>query len=280
MNKKDVLKLIIISLIIMCCMLTILIVLGEKYIEDNSKVADVNSKQTNTNIEPTALHTDENMVIETTIPTVEPTQEVVEEIPVPTVEPTQEIIEETPESIVQPPEEEVEYPKDKYYIKVNNQMNTVTVYTQDENGECIKPIKAMICSTGEKTPQNSKYVLPSKRWEWRLLFGDVYGKYTTHISGHILFHSVPYLKKSSDTLKYEEYDKLGTAASAGCVRLKVEDAKWIYDKCLTGSIVEFYNSPDPGPLGKPTAMQISSYEKYRNWDPTDPHKNNPWNNIL
>ena len=41
--------------------------------------------------------------------------------------------------------------------------------------------------------------------------------------------------------------------------------------------VEFYSSSNPGPLGKPSAKKISSYEDYlRNWDPTDPNSNNPW----
>lgn len=170
--------------------------------------------------------------------------------------------------------------KDTYYIKVNNQMNTVTIYTKDEQGKYTKPVKAMICSTGEATPQNKTYTINGKRWEWKDLFGNVYGQYTTHIDSDILFHSVPYLQnKKKDTLEYWEYDKLGTTASLGCVRLKVEDAKWIYDYCMAGTIVEFYSDPNPGPLGKPTVKPISEYEEYRNWDPTDPDENNPWKNI-
>ena len=84
-------------------------------------------------------------------------------------------------------------------------------------------------------------------------------------------------KGELDSLEYWEYDKLGTYASAGCVRLKVEDAKWIFDNCRNGSLVEFFSSSDVGPLGKPSAKKISSYEDYlRNWDPTDPNPNNPW----
>ena len=49
----------------------------------------------------------------------------------------------------------------------------------------------------------------------------------------------------------------GTAASMGCVRMTVEDAKWIYDNCKSGTTVEFYSSENPGPLGKPEAMKIT-----------------------
>lgn len=74
-----------------------------------------------------------------------------------------------------------------------------------------------------------------------------------------------------------EYDKLGQEASLGCVRLKVEDAKWIFDNCYEGTMVEFYAEENPGPLGKPGLEKISNYEELRNWDPTDKSQENPWN---
>ena len=163
-----------------------------------------------------------------------------------------------------------------YYIRVNYQANTVTVYTKDEKGKYTVPYKAMICSCGTWTPHSGTYAL-SYRSKWRALFGGVHGKYATDITGDILFHSVPYLSQKSDSLEYWEFDKLGTTASLGCVRLQVKDAKWIYDNCGWGTLVEFYASSNPGPLGKPSAPKISSNEKCRDWDPTDPEKGNPWN---
>lgn len=210
----------------------------------------------------------ENMNDKDVLPTIE-TRE-----PMETEEPL-----ETPEA--SPIATETPKPKtisSKYYIKVNNTMNTVTIYTKDENGNYTVPVKAMVCSTGEVTPKNSKYQLKS-RWPWRRLFGEVNGQYATHIVDDILFHSVPYLEQDKSTLEYWEYDKLGTTASAGCIRLTVQDAKWIYDNCPRGTWVEFYSSSDPGPLGKPSAMKISEYVEYRDWDPTDPSKDNPWRNF-
>jgi len=163
----------------------------------------------------------------------------------------------------------------EFYIKVNNQANVVTIYIKD--GEDLLPYKAMICSTGTDTPQNGIYKIKN-RWSWLALFGNVYGKYATQIVGNILFHSVPYLEKKDNTLEYWEYDKLGTSASMGCIRLTVEDAKWIYDNIPKGTEVEFYSSEEPGPLGKPVAQKISENEECRNWDPTDENPDNPWNN--
>lgn len=164
-----------------------------------------------------------------------------------------------------------------YYIKVNYGANVVNIYTKDNAGNYTVPYKAMICSTGTSTPTSGVYSIKLK-WKWLGLFGNVYGYYTTQIVGNILFHSVPYLEKGNPaSLEYWEYDKLGTSASMGCIRLKVEDAMWIYYNCPSGTPVEFYSSSNPGPLGKPSAPKISSYDSpYRDWDPTDPDSLNPW----
>lgn len=161
-----------------------------------------------------------------------------------------------------------------YYIKVNVLKNVVTVYEEKE-GEYV-PVKAMVCSCGKDTPKEGTYAIGEK-YLWRDLFDQVYGQYASRITGYILFHSVPYLdKENKGSLEYWEYDKLGEEASAGCVRLTVEDAKWIYDYAKEGTKVEFYQDENPGPLGKPEAKKISDDLEKRNWDPTDPDENNPW----
>lgn len=165
-----------------------------------------------------------------------------------------------------------------YYIKVNYEANVVTVY--EKNGNNLTPIKAMICSCGTATPKGGTYSLNYK-YRWLALFGGVYGQYCSRIVGNILFHSVPYTRNGdASSLEFWEYDKLGTSASAGCIRLKVEDAKWIYDNCQSGTEVEFYASSDPGPLGKPSSMHLTElFEDLRGWDPTDPNSNNPWHSF-
>lgn len=93
----------------------------------------------------------------------------------------------------------------------------------------------------------------------------------------ILFHSVPYIETSPDTLEWEEYNKLGESASLGCVRLSVEDAKWIYDNCKPGTkVVVYSDSEEAGELGKPTSIKIAEDSPCKEWDPTDIDANNPW----
>lgn len=164
--------------------------------------------------------------------------------------------------------------RNAYYIRVNRSQNTVTVYERDESGAYTVPIKAMVCSTGLATPLGTYRT--SDKYEWRELFGRVYGQYATRITGHILFHSVPYTSMRKNTLKYAEYNKLGTTASMGCVRLCVADVKWIYDYCAAGTRVNIYDDDDPGPLGKPAPIAIDEKDERRGWDPTDPDPDNPW----
>lgn len=172
--------------------------------------------------------------------------------------------------------DETEFP---YYIKINRKQNCITIYTSDENGEYTVPYKAMICSTGlyNATPRGTFHL--STKYLWRELYGKVYGQYATRITGGVLFHSVPYYKKSKSALCTEKYNKLGQQASMGCVRLTVEDAKWIADNCPSGTTVEIYDDDDPGPLGKPEAAHIDTDSPNKGWDPTDPDVENPWHQL-
>lgn len=160
-----------------------------------------------------------------------------------------------------------------YKIRINKQQNCVTIYKTNEKGK-LKPIKAMTCSVGWGTPLGS---FPLKeKIRWHVLDGPVYGQYCTRITGHILFHSVWYhVNGNPATLSNLQYNKLGTTASHGCVRLCVADAKWIYDNVPSGTTVEIYNAKDPGPLGKPDAIKLPGGQ---GWDPTDvTNKANPYN---
>ncbi len=151
-------------------------------------------------------------------------------------------------------------------IRVNRAMNCITVY---QGGT---PIKAIVCSTaadGVSTPKGTFTLLDKLRWHE--LNGPSWGQYCSHITGDILFHSVPCTRYNDNhSLNVSAFNKLGTAASAGCIRLTVIDAKWIYDNCPIGTKVVIYDDwSSPGPLGKPTAPKITDPSK--TWDPTDPN---------
>lgn len=174
---------------------------------------------------------------------------------------------------------ETEEPEFPYYICINRKQNCITIYTLDEQGEYTVPYKAMICSTGlyNATPRGTFQI--STKYRWRELYGGVYGQYATRIHGGVLFHSVPYYKKSESALCTDKYNKLGQQASMGCVRLTVEDAKWIAENCPAGTTVEIYDDDEPGPLGKPESLKIDTDSPNKGWDPTDPAENNPWHEL-
>ncbi|MBO4418468.1 MAG: L,D-transpeptidase [Oscillospiraceae bacterium] len=160
-----------------------------------------------------------------------------------------------------------------YAIEVLRSQNVVAVYGKTEEGYTF-PMKAWLCSTGWATPQGY-FSLGVKR-EWGLLFGAVWGQYACVITGNILFHSVPYKRMEKDSLKTLEYNKLGNRASAGCVRLPVEGAKWIYENCPSGTSVHIYDV-DELPFQRPTSIYLDPEDPRSGWDPTDPDPENPWN---
>lgn len=157
-----------------------------------------------------------------------------------------------------------------YYIKVNKTTNVVTVYKS--NGT---PYKAFVCSTGNATPVGTFNT--SQKLRWHVLNGPTYGQYCTRITGSILFHSVWYYNnKDYDSQSTVQYNRLGTTASHGCVRLTVADSKWIYDNCPMGTkVIIFKGDSSKDPLGKPVALKVSTASK-RGWDPTDPNPDNPY----
>lgn len=154
----------------------------------------------------------------------------------------------------------------EYLLKLNKQMNCLTVYAKDGNNGFIIPVKSMLCSTGADTPIGTSKT--NEKYRWHLMNGGVYTQYATRIipgTGYMV-HSVIYEKPNNKTLRTDTYNYLGIARSAGCVRLTSADSKWIYDNCKLGTTVTIYNSPIPGPYYRPTVVQIPSNQK---WDPTD-----------
>lgn len=169
--------------------------------------------------------------------------------------------------------------KSKYYIIVYTKNNTVRVLEKDINGKYSIDAKLFLCSTaikGKITPAGLYAI--EKRYDWRAMFGNVYAQYAVRFYGNYLFHSVPYYTVAHDDLEMDEYEKLGQPASLGCVRLCVRDAKWIYDNCPNGTqvrVVSGKNGPSHSETEPVPSLNYDS--KYKGWDPTDPHKNNPYN---
>ncbi len=167
-----------------------------------------------------------------------------------------------------------------YLVAVNRAMCTVTVYGKDAEGNYTIPVKAMVCSVGRAGHQTptGRYNTTT-RYDWRLMVDNSYGRYAIRINGPIMFHSVCYYTKNEANLEYEEYNKLGSPASLGCIRLCLADIKWMYDNCPHGFPTVIYDdTSSPGPLGKPSSIKIDVNDvAKRGYDPTDWSPNSPWN---
>ena len=133
-------------------------------------------------------------------------------------------------------------PEHPYLLKVSIKDQRVYAYKW-VNGSYSKLVRTMKCSTGTKDDPTPRGTFsnggPAGRWYYFNKF-DVWAQYAYRISGPYLFHSVLFNQKDSSTLISGSVAKLGSRASHGCIRLKVEDAKWIYNNCRAGTTVTIY----------------------------------------
>lgn len=132
-----------------------------------------------------------------------------------------------------------------YYITVDLSSQIVTIYRTSDNGI----VRQMLCSTGlnDATPTGTYTMPKTKRqgerseWYYFPMFGS-YAKYASRIVDYILFHSIPYSSMNESTISLSGIKAFGSPASHGCIRLLVEDSKFIAENCLAGTKVRIYKS--------------------------------------
>ena len=128
-----------------------------------------------------------------------------------------------------------------YMIRVSIDEQKVYVYSYDKNENYNILEHTFICTTGaDDTPTPTgtfEFTGKGERWHHFTEFGS-WAQYAWHIDGGIMFHSVLYDKREDETsLQYNTLKYLGYKGSHGCVRLKVEDAKWIWENCPSRTTV-------------------------------------------
>lgn len=130
-----------------------------------------------------------------------------------------------------------------YLVKVSVDNQQVYVYALDDDDQYTILTRTMTCSTGLKstpTPTGEfTYTGPGARWHYFKKW-DCWAQYAYYIDGDIMFHSVLYTSNDEDTLVQSSVRNLGKRASHGCVRLSVEDAKWLWNNCPSGTHVIVY----------------------------------------
>jgi putative cell wall-binding protein/lipoprotein-anchoring transpeptidase ErfK/SrfK len=121
-------------------------------------------------------------------------------------------------------------PSKTYKIFVD--LNKQKVYVYKDN----KLIRQMVCSTGkDETPTpRGRYLLGGKGANFYSSPSVICYNWS-RFNNNFLFHSVLY--NTSGKPIASEYAKLGKKASHGCIRLKIEDAKWIYNNAPKGTLI-------------------------------------------
>ena len=179
------------------------------------------------------------------------------------------------------------------YIEINRAACCVTVYAYDSaKKKYIIPVKTFTVSVGRDvstvagagalnihssfTPIGTYSICSngtSVKYTLKPMYepdgSTVYARWTSHIVGNVYFHSIAVGSQSHYALNPYTYNRLGTPASAGCIRMTVAGAKWIYDYASTGTTVKIVagSSKYPGPLGKEKTIKVTASIHY---DPTDP----------
>lgn len=98
--------------------------------------------------------------------------------------------------------------------------------------------KTLISSTGiegKETPIGVFTIQTRAPWFFSPKYGQG-GKYYVQFMGNYLFHSIPF---DSDQTTISDAT-LGEPASHGCIRLSVNDAKWLYDNAQNGTKIIIY----------------------------------------
>ena len=125
------------------------------------------------------------------------------------------------------------------------------MFERDETGAYTKIVRTFLCSSGrtdvdEADPEDEG--TPTPRGIWKIggrerfgkfaNFGSSYARYWVQIVGSIYFHSILFNKRSIDAMDREAYSDMGSKVSHGCVRLYVEDARWLYYYACPGTTIE------------------------------------------
>jgi uncharacterized protein YgiM (DUF1202 family) len=95
-----------------------------------------------------------------------------------------------------------------------------------------------------------------------LNFGGTYARYWTQIVGGVYFHSILFDKRDINTLEHGAFRNLGNKVSHGCVRLYVEDAKWLYYYACPGTTINVTNSEPSNREVKKLLKTKLSFDEY------------------
>ncbi|KMT20888.1 L,D-transpeptidase family protein [Clostridium cylindrosporum] len=123
----------------------------------------------------------------------------------------------------------------KYFIWVDIDRQLTNIFTGKKGSYSL--VKSIQCATGKnRTPTTRGTFTVSNRGAWFTAPSNpsVGAKYFVRFNGSYLFHSTLY---SSSNKNKAVDSRVGVRLSSGCIRLPVNEAKWIYDNVGAGTKV-------------------------------------------
>jgi len=119
-----------------------------------------------------------------------------------------------------------------YFIWIDLSNQRVNVFNGSDKKWHL--VESMVCSSGKtSTPTIKGNFTVGKKGDYFIADSGARCKYYTQISGNYLFHSVLYDNKGN----YVIDNTLGVPISHGCVRLSLENAKFIYYNIPAGTAI-------------------------------------------
>ncbi len=154
-----------------------------------------------------------------------------------------------------------------YYLYVEKESFTLTIYERDASGQYTQVYKTYrIAHGGNKTPAGT-FELSSERERWHDFPDGGTAQYATLYKKHLYIHSPLYGGADPGMLWPKYYDGelgIGKASTGGCLRMVTEAAKFIYDNCPDGTILEIVNGAPRG-----TSSSDVPSRNGKRIDPTD-----------
>lgn len=156
-------------------------------------------------------------------------------------------------------------------IDLTNQIATVYGIYSDKSAKVLMSEFVSTARKGKTTPtgnfkiQGASGGRKAKYRTCKLSGGKTYAEYACRFKGAKMMHGVPYKTRNTKGYVYKgEFNKLGSVASGGCVRMPIKLARYIYNNCPVGTPVHVFK----GTKGKYPAGKPKKYTATQNIDPT------------
>ena len=156
-------------------------------------------------------------------------------------------------------------------IDLTNQIATVYGIYSDKSAKVLMSEFVSTARKGKTTPtgnfkiQGASGGRKAKYRTCKLSGGKTYAEYACRFKGAKMMHGVPWRSRNTKGYVYKgEFNKLGSVASGGCVRMPIKMARYIYEHCPVGTPVHVFK----GTKGKYPAGKPKKYTATSNIDPT------------